>query len=445
MRYRLFRGASPIFFVGALLGCTQFVDTAELNTAFGYAPRPARYTWMLPKTTVNASVQYRLVDCSDSPQRIAINPTITLSNTSEPDIDLGPDFPDGVVSIQTDDLRSFWNDSNLAVKTSSATHILSYLGAQPTSQTGAIVGSLIGSATKLTAVAFGVPAAAAPSAAPATPFCGKAKAVLEKIRELDAKLEDPAVTTQETKDIPSQISSLDASLTVAVDAKFFPGKRSAGVDPDSGRTFLGTLKPTLNQLKKTNWFADPVMAQKALDKKELQVDVYMDLKNAFPANSIKDALHCEEAGGKCTINSVPVSNGTLFREVAYIPVLAYQASDYSKPITQKTFPFGQFGAPRSLPVRAGLFEQLTWSLTFSDSGEITEANFTSKATGLALTSFISQASVAANSIATERRAEAVAVDPEVTRKQNENTALKAQIDNINYTQQLNALLAAAKH
>ena len=183
----------------------------------------------------------------------------------------------------------------------------------------------------------------------------------------------------------------------------------------------------------------------ATKNRQLQVDLFLDFKHAFPADSVSDALHCDDVDRNCVFSRVKVSNGTLFREVSYIPVVAYQGSDGEKPVIKKTLPFGQFGRPRILPLQAGTFESLTWSLTFADTGEITEANFTSKAAGLALTSALLNASNAANSIATERRAEAVAVDPATTRLQNENSALKAQIDNITYTQQLHALLAAPKH
>jgi hypothetical protein len=125
-------------------------------------------------------------------------------------------------------------------------------------------------------------------------------------------------------------------------------------------------------------------------------------------------------------------------------VLAYHESQ-TGPVIKKTLPFGQFGVPRKLPLTAGAFQQLTWALTFSDTGELSESTFTSKASGVPLTSLFSTAATTANAVATESRNAAVAMDPDTTRLQNENTALKAQIDNLNYMQQLKTLTANGGH
>lgn len=435
------RSPGVAFLFVLLLGsCTQILETGEFNTTQGIPPTPARYTWMLPKTLVSVTATYTLTECSDSPRKLVVTPNITLSNVSEPDIDLGPDFPNGMVGIQPTLLGSFWNDNNIAVKTSPSSHILTYLGAQPTNQTTQILSNLVASSTKLAAVAFGVPAAAAPAAA--VPYCGKAKAIIAKIRELQAQLVDPASTPAQTKDLPGQIATLQTALSISATKKFDPGYKRTAISPD-GLATIGELSPSLKDLRNSSWFADANAAQLAADSPQLRIVVFLDFKHAFPTNTIRSVVECNEVGQHCSFMRVPVTTGTLFREVGYVPVLAFQASDTTSPILKKTFPFGQFGAPRTLPVQAGLFQSMTWSLSFAESGEITEANFTSKATGLALTSLIQNASGATNAIATERRAEAVASDPETTRLQNVNSALKAQIDNLTYTKQLNELLASS--
>ena len=120
--------------------CSPLIATSDYYTSLGYPPSPARYSWMLPKTTINVTVVYTLNDCTDDRGgKLTISPAVTLTNTSEPDTDIGPDFPNGIVSIRPDQLKSFWGDSNVTVKTSSTTHILSYLGAQPTNETGPII------------------------------------------------------------------------------------------------------------------------------------------------------------------------------------------------------------------------------------------------------------------------------------------------------------------
>ncbi|NPV20369.1 hypothetical protein [Bradyrhizobium aeschynomenes] len=433
------RSPGIAFLFALLLGsCSQILETGEFNTTQGIVPTPARYTWMLPKTVVSVTATYTLTECSDAPRKLVVTPNITLSNVSEPDIDLGPDFPNGMVGFQPTLLNSFWNDNNITVKTSASSHILSYLGAQPTNQTGSILSNLVASSTKLAAVAFGVPAASAPAAV--QPFCGKAKAIIERIRELQAQLVDPASKPSETKDLPSQISTLQGALSISTTKKFDPGYQRTAISSD-GLAAIGEMSPSLKDLRNSSWFVDGNAAQTAANSPQLRILVYLDFKRAFPTNTIQSVVQCNELGQHCSFLRAPVTTGTLFREVAYIPVLAFQASDMTSPVLKKTFPFGQFGLPRALPVQAGIFQSLTWSITFAESGEITEANFTSKATGLALTSLIQSAAGGANAIATERRAEVVAVDPETTRLQNVNSALKAQIDNLNYTKQLNELLA----
>lgn len=431
-----------VFFASifAVSGCTQIVESRGVDNSMALAPTPARYTWMLPKTIVSVSVVYTLTDCSDQTGKVTISPTVTISNVSEPDVDLGSDFPNGMVSIEPEQLRAFWQDNNVTVKTNQSTHILSYLGSQPSDQTATIVGSLITTATKLTAVAFGVPVAAAPAIA--AKYCGSANAVLKKVKDLQAQLVDPAVTADSIKNIPTQIASLQTALSITVQKKFDPGISPTPINPITGRSFIGNIRPTLNQLKQSNWFDNNAVAQSAYQSsKELRVDLYMDFEHAFPLNSVKDAVSCNSES-RCHFSRVKVTEGTLFREVSYIPVLAFQASDQETPVLKKILPFGQFGTPRNLPIVARAFEQLTWSLTFLDSGELTEATFTSKARGTALSTLLGSAASGANSIATESRAAAVAMDPATTRLQNENAALKAQIDNATYTQQLHTLLAA---
>ncbi|AXK79681.1 hypothetical protein DW352_03595 [Pseudolabrys taiwanensis] len=393
---------------------------------------------MLPRTLVNVTAVYTLTDCNDA-TGWSISPAVTISNTSAPDINLGPDFPDGVISIRPEDYKSFWRDNNFTVKTSSATHILSYLGAQPTNQVGPILGTLVGTAAKFAAIGLGVPAVAA---VPVNDLkCGPAKAVIAQVKTLQDKLVDPKVTPEDIKNVPPQIASLQSALTITVQSQFDPGRRPVQIDVKTGLAPLGSLRPTLTQLEQSKWFATAAIAKQAFkSSRDLRIDVFLNLREAFPADALKAALQCSDER-KCMLDRVEAPKGTLFREVAYIPVEAYHRSEAAKPVLKKTLPFGQFGAPRSLPQTAGLFEQMTWSLTFLDTGEITDSQFTSKATGLAASTLFSNVANTANSIASESRNAAVAMDPDTTRLQNENAALKAQIDNINYTQQLKGLLA----
>jgi hypothetical protein len=149
-------GVTTVFLLGFIfVDPAQAFDDTNIDPAF-YA-RPALYSWMLPKTLINVSVVYTLTARSDA-TGIEVSPTVTLSNVSVADTDLGPEYPDGVISIRPEDLISFWQDKNISVKTNTSTGILSYLGSGSTNQSGQILGTAITSVAKLTAAAFGTPA-----------------------------------------------------------------------------------------------------------------------------------------------------------------------------------------------------------------------------------------------------------------------------------------------
>lgn len=214
-----------------LYGCSPLLEESSLDAGpLSYA-RSAQYSWMLPKTIVSVSVTYTLTSCSEE-KGIEVSPAVTLANISEPDTNLGPEFPDGIIAVQPEELKSFWQDRNVSVKTNPTTHVLSYLGSSPTNQVGAIVGSVITSAAKLAAVGFGVPAVAAvPADAPKPKFCGKAAAALAQIQTYKDKLADPSVAASDVKDLPGLIQSLQAGLSITVQKNIEPGITPTRIDP----------------------------------------------------------------------------------------------------------------------------------------------------------------------------------------------------------------------
>jgi hypothetical protein len=427
-------------FVLSALGCTRSAEEANLDPRLNAFAKSALYSWMLPKTLVSVSVVYTLTACSDT-TGIEISPTVLLSNVSEPDTNLGPEFPDGIISVQPEGLISFWQDKNIVVKTNTSTRVLSYLGSGSTNQAGAILGTAITSVAKLTAAAFGTPAVGAAVPAGAK-LCGQAADTIAKIQLYKDKLVDPTLTAAELKDIPGLIQSLQSELSITVEKKFEPGIKPTRINPVTGEAFIGGLAPTAKQLIAAHWFASEALATKAVGSEKLSTGVYMDFKNAYPAEATRESVRCTPER-QCTFEKVISPRGTLFREVAYIPVIVKHGQE-GKVVQKKSFPFGQLGIPRTLPLSANLFEQITWSVTFADTGELTDAQFTSKATGLALVSLFASAASTANAVATESRNAASALDGTTVRVQNENAALKAQVDNITLTQQLNALLATRR-
>jgi hypothetical protein len=94
-----------------------------------------------------------------------------------------------------------------------------------------------------------------------------------------------------------------------------------------------------------------------------------------------------------------------------------------------------------LPLTTAPFESLKLSITFAENGEVTASDFSSKSIGAQMTQFFGTAAGARYAIATEERNAANIASSDTMRLNAENTALKAQIDNINYNNQLNALRA----
>jgi hypothetical protein len=426
----LIRTSALLSVVCLASGCSSVSETTEAGSALAFAPTPAKYTWMLPKTLINVTVTYTVVDCDDAQRKLTVSPTLAISGVGAPDLNLGPDYPDGVISVTPEDYTSFWSDNNISIKTSSTTHILTYIGSQPTSQVGQIIGNVVGTVSKFAAIGLGVNAAGA-----ALPYCGPIKGILQKIKVLQDQLVDPNATPEQTKNNAGQITSLQTALSISAQAQFDPGAKPLKIDSKTRNVFIGSVRPTLRQLQESKWFHDAATAAEAFGKsRALRVDVFMALDQGVPFGAMEMAVQCADKE-HCVLSRVDVPKGSIFREVAYIPVLAYHESQ-TGPVIKKTLPFGQFGVPRKLPLTAGAFQQLTWALTFSDTGELSESTFTSKASGVPLTSLFSTA---------ESRNAAVAMDPDTTRLQNENTALKAQIDNLNYMQQLKTLTANGGH
>jgi hypothetical protein len=251
--------------------------------------RAARYSWMLPKTLIGVSVVYTLTACSDA-TGIEISPTVTLSNISEADTSLGPEYPDGVISILPEGLISFWQDKNITVKTNTSTRILSYLGSASTNQAGQIIGTAVTSVAKLTAAAFGTPAVGA--AVPAIKQCGKAADTIAKIRAYKDKLVDPSLTAAELKDLPGLIQSLQSELTITVEKKFDPGFKPTRINPRTGEAFIGGLAPTPSQLISAHWFATDDLARQAARSEKLYTAVYMNFSTAYPAEATRTLLAC---------------------------------------------------------------------------------------------------------------------------------------------------------
>ena len=203
-----------------------------------------QFTWMIPKTVIDATIVYTLNSCAkeDSEYKMfQIAPTLVPRGV--------PDLRAGERSIITNRLSSFWTDKNLSLQTYLGSRILSNIGSQPTNQTGPIVGSFLGGVAKLVGIALGV----APASVPAGPqvarkdlVCGAdAKADLDKIKGLKDKLVVDQVTLASSTDTTVQktataaiqadqsaIISLQSKWSITVKTTIDPGVSPVKVDSD---------------------------------------------------------------------------------------------------------------------------------------------------------------------------------------------------------------------
>jgi hypothetical protein len=412
------------------------VGTQQLHAAT-VAPR---YTWLLPKTVLDATIVYTYQDCINGILSVKITPMLTPRIT--------PDLLAGQRSIATEALESLWQDRNISVQTFGDSHLLNSLGSSPTSQVTQIASNILGGITKLVAIALGTSAFIAEVGAPnVVPACSndvdpnsaqfiakQIKALKKKIQDANADIAngvDDATQKKDTAAIQAAqnlITILQDQLSITIKTTIDPGISSVLVDPygdvgvfvpSSGTSvaqsgLVATICPSRDQLK--TWFSNSDEAFKDIYpcKKEpmLEINVYMDVLHA--SGTMYDATHTGSYA------QTFVGANDQYRDVAHIPVHVWRGQNQVLPpvsplnfggpprgpmelVSPQVVAFGQFGVAQTLPLTADIFKSLTWSVTFAQNGEVTTTNFSSKAIAANATSFLSSAASAANSIATEQR------------------------------------------
>jgi hypothetical protein len=170
---------------------------------------------------------------------------------------------------------------------------------------------------------------------------------------------------------------------------------------------------------------------------ELAVSLYLDFAHGFPQAGVKCA-----SPDNCQYSRTQPKRGTIYREPIYLPLLIYHGPVVKKSVPQlnQLVAFSQFGVARSLPFDAPIFGAYDWSITFEETGEISQTAFGGKATGVNATGLLSTSADAASSIAAERLQAIKAVDEDTLRLQRENAELSARIDNINKKRELLELM-----
>ncbi len=384
--------------------------------------------WRLPKTVLDVTVTYVPVRCTDTPA----GPVIDVKVTSEalpravPDPDLGDGFPNGLVRVNTGDLTSFWTDAAVGYTVfPDSGGLLKTVSSHPVSQTGSIVGNFLTGIVKI-ATAAAVPGPVGLGAGK----CGGAFAKLAEIATIKARM--PGEPKQRAEDDAQRIVSLRDAITVVT--KQTVDTAVSGPDEDG---MVVAISPSLDDLVAHGWktlkgSADP----------RHQVYLVLDFAHGnllAPATCANGTVSCPRAPSR-------LGPGALFRQAAYVPVLfrVAQIDGSGRPVRAATgriayaadalgpakiVSFGQYGIPRTLPLRIGAFRDTNWSLEFSQAGEVTSAAFANKASGSGISAAFAGAAGAASDLDALGAKAAAALDTDTLRLQAENARLKAQTDN----------------
>jgi hypothetical protein len=449
-------------FVSTSVEAVEITPTTQLH---------ARYSWMLPKTVLDVTIAYTLRSCKNTDHGAQVevtiaNPTVTPRYIPDPAV--------GLKSLDPALLKSFWQDSTISVVTNQSTHILQSLGSSPANQVVTIAGNVITGATKIAAASLGVVPASAPVAVEGPSKCGTEPTDTEILDKLKAELEkqqkiltNPNVTEADAAAATKKIATLQAGIaivqapqqaaqtTVTISRTVDPGITPIEMDENPTAKVPQRFRPigpggliarfspfqSMKKLKEAKWFDD---AEKASSENNdhLHVSIYLDFSNANPR-----VVRCRT----CSVYPTRVPKNFQFREVTYVPVAIYQGERDPNtprdnrqslvPLPAKALPFGQFGRAQILPINAKIFENLEWSVTFSEAGEVTNATFKSKSIGAQITSLFMSGAGGASSVTTEVRNASNTASSETQRLINENAALAAEVSNITLTQQLNAFIA----
>lgn len=427
-----------------LRGLTLSLSTAFtliLSTQQLFAATVApRLTWLLPKTVLDATIVYTYQDCTAGHLTVKITPTLTPRAV--------PDLIAGQRSISTDSLEAYFQDNNISILTLSDSHLLSSLGSAPSSQVTQVASNILGGIAKLVAIGLGTTAVVEKTAGapPIIAVCSpdddanSAQGIAKQIKDLKKTIQDANAALAKGGDDATQkkytaaiqaaqnlITTLQDQISITIKTTIDPGISSVLVDPygDVGAIvpsgngtvdksgLVATICPSTEQLK--TWFAN---SAKAFDgiypcQKEpmLEINVYLDVIHG--SGTMYDSSH------KDNFTQTALANDDQYRDAAHIPINVWRGKKQSvRTISPSNFggppsdaielvsqiaAFGQFGVAQALPITAGIFKSLTWSVTFSQSGETLSPSFSSKALAANATSFFSNAATAANSIATEQR------------------------------------------
>ncbi len=303
----------------------------------------ARFSWMLPRTVIDATVVYTFQGCADDGTlKVKIQPTLVPR--------AAPDTYVKRRGIDTGSLTSFWNDSSISAQTFAGSQILNSIGSSPASQVSQIAGNILGGITKLVGIGIGLEASMSGSP---PPNCKKTavddqkdivtnKKDINKLQQSLAagtKLDGTPLDEPTQKEYTSQIeakqnliSTLQKKLTITIkktiDAGFSPVDINVATSvPNRSPVAIETtgiiarFDLTKDQLGK--WLDNPESLSSD-QKSLLRVNVYLDFPNAYVPIAPKPI-----PGNKEGYLQEEVPKGYIYRAVSYIPVLVWLGDGFA--------------------------------------------------------------------------------------------------------------------
>ena len=406
-----------------------------------------RYTWMLPKTVIDATIVYTFDGCKDGVAKVKIAPTLVARTLPDPLV--------GQLKVDTRPLVSFWQDKSISIQTFANSRIISSAGSSPTGQGAQIIGNILGGIVKVAGLAIGLPGVVAEEKGPPKPVCedqntqntgpwvvSQIETLKKNISDAQLRLANGEADADQKKDAAAVqaaqtlITTLQEKVALTVKTTIDPGVSKVEVDLDSpsaalpvpdknDKVAVGGLVASIclskKQLENAKWFSNVdaiFVAQKGdgcLAFPSLKTNIYLDFPNAHSTEYDQPVLPGPYAQTQVNKNA---TGQVQYRDVAYIPVLVWrgdrpkpgvvppQESDSAAPqnpfqiSAPQMMVFGQFGVAQSLDLTTDAFKSLTWEVDFQEDGQVTKATFSSKAWGQNMTSLLGNVASSANSIAT---------------------------------------------
>lgn len=379
--------------------------------------------YTLPRSDVRVDVAWEMRDCRvdradvDSPWQVQldVDTTVTFSTVARPDAAAPVRLPFATLS-------SWTTDANVSVARYD-NGILRVLSSKTQDQLPTIASNVFSSATQLVKLAAGLPTGTGLVRGARPSLCGQAWTDQQQLDGLRARLRNPATTPTQATAISRAIAAITERLTIRTTIT-----RNPFTSSNDTRPLLAELQPSRSDLQRAAWVTD-----RGLDS---LISPDGRMQNAGEPMVVRVRYASRELAPPSEAPAFPpgahIRTPRMFRLTAEVTKAAGTDPEV---IHAGELPLAQYGEARTLPIVAGRFETLDWSLTFAQDGTMTDQRFGTTARGVAASSLL----LAATSQAEAQRA--VLAGASTATLRSEIDELKAEGDLIEARRRLQTLRA----